>query len=68
MPFPGIQLINLVAALLIVGVILLGWQADSGIDPTIRAFVRVVIIVVLAIWLIYFVAGILTGLPALPHR
>ena len=68
MPFPGVQLIWLIAALLIVGVVLWGLQQIPGIDPTIRAFVRVIIIVALAIWLIYFVAGLLTGLPALPHR
>ena len=34
MPFPGIQLIYLVAALLIVGVILWGLQQIPGIDPS----------------------------------
>lgn len=68
MPPFGTELIWVIAALLIVGVILWALNQIPGIDPAIKAVVRIVIIVVLAIWLIYFLAGLLTGLPALPAR
>lgn len=68
MPLLGSELIWIIAALLIVGVILWGLNQIPGIDPTIKAIVRVVIIVFLAIWLIYLFAGLATGLPALPGR
>ncbi len=68
MPLIVSQLIWVVAALLIVGVILWALNQIPGIDGTIKAVVRVVIIVVLAIWLIYFLAGLATSLPALPGR
>ncbi len=68
MPPFGVDLIWVIAALLIVGVILWALNQIPGIDPTIKAIVRVVIIVVLSIWLIYFLAGVLTGLPSLPRR
>lgn len=60
------ELVWVIAALLIVGVLLWGLNQIPGIDPAIKAIVRVIIIVVLAIFLIYFLAGLVTHLPPLP--
>lgn len=69
MPFPFIEIVWVIAALLIVGVILWGLNQIPGIDPAIKAIVRVIVIVLLSIWLIYFIAGLATSLPAIPaHR
>lgn len=53
-------LIQILIVLLIVGVILWGIQ-QFPIDPTIAKFVRVVVVVIVAIWLIVLLAGLLPG-------
>ncbi len=65
MPLFGAEIIWLIAALLIVGVILWALNQIPGIDPTIKAIIRVIVIVLASIWLIYFLAGVLTALPPL---
>lgn len=55
--FPAILLQALIV-LLVVGVVL--WGADQlPIDATIKSMIRVMVIVLTAIWLIYIVAGML---------
>ena len=51
-------LIQILIVLLVVGVILWG-LTQFPIDPTIMKLIRVVIVVVVAIWLIYVLAGML---------
>jgi hypothetical protein len=60
--FPLGALIQLLAVLLVVGVILWG-VSKIPMDPTIANVIRVVVIVVVAIWLIYFLFGLLGGGP-----
>ena len=56
-------LLSLVIVLAIAGLIL--WAISQfPLDPTIAKLIRVVIIVVVCIWLIYFLAGLL-GSPGL---
>lgn len=62
-----LELIWVIAALLIVGVLLWGLNQLPGIDPTLKTIIRVIIIVILLIWLIYFIAGMAAGLPPLRH-
>lgn len=68
--FP-ILLVQILIVLLIVGVILWG-LSQFPIDPTIARLIRVIVIVVVAIWLIYILAGMLGGGPLFgppyPHR
>jgi hypothetical protein len=55
--FPAI-LVQVLIALLIIGVVL--WALSQfPIDPMIAKLIRVIIIVVVAIWLIYLLASIL---------
>lgn len=66
--FPAF-LIQIILVLLVVGVLLWGLSAIPAIDPTIKQFIRVAIIVVVAIWLIYILAGVLgSGISGLPLR
>jgi hypothetical protein len=58
--FPAF-LIQIVLMLLVVGVLLGGLSALPAIDPTVKQFIRVAIIVVVAIWLIYVLAAVLGG-------
>jgi hypothetical protein len=58
--FPAF-LIQIVLMLLVVGVLLWGLNAIPAIDPTIKQFIKVAIIVVVAIWLIYVLAAVLGG-------
>lgn len=58
--FPAF-LIQIVLMLLVVGVLLWGLSAIPVIDPTVKQFIRVAIIVVVAIWLIYILASVLGG-------
>ncbi len=59
--FPMV-LIQLLVVLLIVGVVLWG-LSQFPLDPTISKLIRVVIIVVVAIWLIYLLLGMAGGSP-----
>ena len=69
MPFPLISLVWLLAALAIAGVLLWGLGAWPNLDGTIKIIMRILIIVVISIWVIYIVAGMIAGLPAVPvHR
>lgn len=62
--FPAV-LIQVLFVLLIVGVLLWGLAALPVIDASVKQIIKVVIVVVTAIWLIY----ILTGLFGFPiHR
>ena len=68
--FP-VPLIQIVIALVVVGIILWG-LSQFPIDPTINKFIRVIIIVVVAIWVLYILAGLLGagggyGYPAVRH-
>ena len=59
--FPA-PLINLVIALVVVGIIL--WALGQfPIDATIAKFIRVIVIVVVAIWVLYILAGLLGAGP-----
>jgi len=63
--FPAV-LIQVVFVLLIVGVLLWGLSRIPAIDPTIKQFIRIAIIVVVAIWLIYIMMGLFgAGFPAM---
>jgi uncharacterized membrane protein YwzB len=53
-------LIQVVLALVIVGIVLWG-LSQLPIDPAIAKFIRVAIIVFVAIWLVYILAGLLGG-------
>ncbi len=68
MPLIAAQLIWVVCVLLVVGVLLWGLNQIPGIDGTIKSVARTIIIVVVAIYLIYFLAELATSLPALPGR
>lgn len=63
MPF----LIQIVIALLIVGVVLWAVQALPGIDPTIKQIIRVVVIVFVVIYMLYLLMGAFGGSMALPR-
>lgn len=67
--FPA-ALIQLIVCLAIAGLIL--WAISQfPIDATIQRIIRVVVIVVVCIWLIYFLAGmggLLVGPVAYPYR
>ena len=65
--FPA-ALIQVLVVLLVAGLIL--WAVSQfPIDATIARIIRVVIIVVVCIWLIYWLAGLLpAGSWAPPHR
>ena len=54
-------LIQVIVALVVVGIVLWG-ITQLPIDPTIQKYIRVVIIVIVAIWLVYVVAGMAGGL------
>lgn len=57
--FPA-PLINLVIALVVVGIIL--WALSQfSIDPFIAKMIRVIIVVVVSIWVLYLLAGMLGG-------
>jgi uncharacterized membrane protein YedE/YeeE len=57
--FPA-PLIGILVALVIVGILL--WALSQfPIDPTIAKFIRVIVIVVVAIWVLYLLAGLLGG-------
>lgn len=62
-------LLQIIIVLLIVGVLLWG-LSQFPIDPTIYKFIRVAIVVVVAIWLILLIAGLLGSGPVfqLPLR
>ena len=61
-------LIQVLMILLIVGVLLWG-LGQFPMDPTISKLIRVVIIVLVAIWLIYLLTGMLGGgAPMFPRR
>jgi hypothetical protein len=68
MPFPLISLVWILALLAIAGVLLWGLNSWPNLDATIKVIMRIVIIVVISIWLIYIVAGLIAGLPAIPSR
>lgn len=68
MPFPLSTIIWILAALAIAAVGLWALNAWPGMDATIKAIMRIVIIVFVSVWVIYLLAGLLAGLPALPHR
>jgi hypothetical protein len=64
--FPA-GLLQLVVVLAIVGLIL--WAVSQiPMDPTIARVIRVVVIVFVCIWLIYFLFGLAAGAPPLFHR
>ncbi len=57
MPF---QLINILVALVIVGILL--WALSQfPIDPMISKVIRVIVIVVVSIWCLYLLVGLLGG-------
>ncbi len=57
--FPA-PLIGILIALVVVGILL--WALGQfPIDPTIARFIRVIVIVVVAIWCLYLLAGLLGG-------
>lgn len=63
--FPAV-LVQLILVLLLVGVLLWGLNAIPAVDPTIKQFIRVAIIVVVAIWVIVILAQMFgTGVPFL---
>lgn len=65
--FPAL-LIQILLVLLIAGVVLWGIQ-QFPLDATIARLIKVVIVVVIAIWLIYILIGLLPSGPLyLPHR
>jgi hypothetical protein len=67
MPFPAL-LVQIVIMLLIAGVVLWGLE-QFPLDATIARLIKVVIILVVAIWLIYLLAGMLGGVSWYPaHR
>jgi predicted secreted protein len=58
-------LIQIVIGLVIVGLVL--WAVQQiPMDPAIARIIRVVIIVCVVVWLLYYLASFLGGLPALP--
>jgi hypothetical protein len=60
-------LLELVIVLVVVGLLL--WILQQiPMDPTFARIVRVVIIVAVCIWLIYFLVGLLPGGLAFPRR
>jgi len=63
MPFPG-GFLYLVLVLLIAGVLLWAISALPVIDPTIKQFIRIILIVIVAIYVLYFLFGLLVGGPA----
>ena len=59
-------LIEVVAALIIVGVVL--WALGQfPIDPMIAKIIKVMIIVIVAIWIVYVLLGLVGGTPSLGH-
>jgi hypothetical protein len=68
MPIFPIFPIQIVCVLLVIGVIL--WLITKlPLDEGIRQTIRYVIYALVAIWLIYILAGVLTGsIALLPHR
>jgi hypothetical protein len=64
--FPAF-LIQLIVVLLIVGLVLWG-ISQIPMDPTIARIIRVVIIIVVCIWLIYFLVGMLPPTDFVPRR
>lgn len=67
-------LISLVVTLVIVGIVLAILNAAPMIDPAMKAWIRLLILGLTAIWLIYFLVGVLGGsyypypYPYPPHR
>lgn len=57
-------LLQIVAALVIVGVVLWG-LTQFPIDPMIAKVIRVLIVVVVAIWIVYTILGLAGGTPSL---
>ncbi len=64
---PGF-LITVVVALLIVGILLWGISAFPWIDPGIKQAIRVVVIVIVALWLLGALLGYAPTLPSYPYR
>lgn len=59
--FPA-PLINLVIALVVVGILL--WALSQfSLDPFITKVIRVIVVVVVSIWALYLIAGMLGGGP-----
>jgi hypothetical protein len=68
MPFPA-GLLYLIAVLLIAGVLLWAVNALPALDATIKQFIKIVIIVIVAIYVIWFLLSVFTGGgPLLLHR
>lgn len=63
--FPAV-LLQVIIILLVCGVLLWGLQQIPAVDPAIKGFIRVAVIVVVAIWLIMLLADAL-GTPVF-HR
>lgn len=57
-------LLEVVAALVIVGVVLWG-LGQFPVDPMIAKVIRVLVVVVVAIWIVYTLLGLAGGTPAL---
>ncbi len=63
--FPA-PLINIVIALVVVGIIL--WALSQfSIDPFIAKMIRVIVVVVISIWVLYMLAGLLGGAAPFPR-
>ncbi len=63
--FPA-ALVNIVIALVIVGIIL--WALSQfSIDPFISKMIRVIVVVVISIWVLYMLAGLLGGAAPFPR-
>lgn len=65
-----LSLLYIVVALVIAGVILYFVNsAPPGLDPTIRWLIRAVVIVVCLVLVLYFLVGLVSGLPGITgHR
>jgi hypothetical protein len=65
--FPAAVLIQVLLILLVIGVVLWG-VAQIPMDAAIAHLIRVAVIILVAIWLIYLLAGMLGMGPPWPHR
>lgn len=61
-----LSLFWIIAVLVIAGLILYFVRTIPGIDPTIQALIRAVVIIVCVIFVLYFVFGLLGGV-SFPH-
>ena len=64
------SIVNIVVILLILGVLLWGWNKIVGVLPIAEPFktiVYVIIVCAVAIWLIYALAGLFAGGVSLPR-